>query len=94
MRLAAMRRLKVLGDRLAAGVSAKGYRVLSPRAGDEWSGSVAFVSPAHDHARIVSDLRKTHKVEIALREGRLRASPHFYNTEAQVDRLVDLLPAH
>jgi selenocysteine lyase/cysteine desulfurase len=39
-------------------------------------------------------LRKEHRIEIALREGRLRCSPHFYNTEAQIDRLVEALPTH
>jgi cysteine desulfurase/selenocysteine lyase len=87
-------RLKTLGDRLIAGVTAKGYHVLSPRTNDEWSGSVSFTSSTHDHATIVSTLRKTHRVEIALRERRLRASPHFYNTEVQVDHLVELLPGH
>jgi len=33
-------------------------------------------------------LRKEHHIEIALREGRLRCSAHFYNAEAQLDRLV------
>ena len=35
-----------------------------------------------------------HKTEIAVREGRLRASPHFYNTEEQIDRLIAALPGH
>ena len=39
-------------------------------------------------------LRKQHRTEIALREGRLRCSAHFYNTEEQLDRLADLLPGH
>jgi selenocysteine lyase/cysteine desulfurase len=37
-------------------------------------------------------LRAEHKTEIALREGRLRVSAHFYNTEAQIDNLLSLLP--
>ena len=45
-------------------------------------------------SQIVRDLRKTHKVEIALREGRLRASPHFYNRDEQIDRLLEYLPRH
>jgi selenocysteine lyase/cysteine desulfurase len=39
-------------------------------------------------------LRKEKKTEIALREGRLRASPHFYNTDEQMERLVEALPVH
>jgi selenocysteine lyase/cysteine desulfurase len=48
----------------------------------------------HNHEQIVLDLRKKQRTEIALREGRLRASPHFYNTEEQMDRLVERLPGH
>jgi len=55
---------------------------------------VSFTSSAHDPQAIVRKLRKEHHTEIVVREGRLRASPHFYNTEAQIDRLIDLLPAH
>jgi len=29
-----------------------------------------------------------------MREGRLRASPHFYNTLEQMDRLLEALPGH
>ncbi len=41
--------------------------------------------------QIVADLEKQ-GIIVALRQGRLRASPHFYNTEAQIDRLIDALP--
>jgi selenocysteine lyase/cysteine desulfurase len=40
---------------------------------------------------VFASLREN-RIEIALREGRLRASPHFYNTEAQMDRLIDAMP--
>jgi selenocysteine lyase/cysteine desulfurase len=39
-------------------------------------------------------LRTEKKIEIAFRENRLRASPHFYNTEEQIDQLVAALPAY
>lgn len=87
-------RIKLLTDRLEAGLQRRGYAVLSPRSGEQWSGIVSFASPTHDHAAIVRALRREHRTEIALREGRLRAAPHFYNTEAQIDRLVEHLPAH
>ncbi len=85
-------RIKVLTDRLADGLTAKGYAVHSPRSGDAWSGIVAFTSATH--TGVAERLLKDHQIEIATRVGRLRASPHFYNTEAQVDRLVAALPGH
>jgi selenocysteine lyase/cysteine desulfurase len=84
-------RVKTLGDLLIAGLKQKGYRVISPRLGDQWSGNVCFTSPAHPHEKIFQDLRAK-KIEIALRVARLRCSAHFYNTEMQIQRLVDALP--
>jgi cysteine desulfurase / selenocysteine lyase len=87
-------RLKVLTDRLVVGLTKKGYRVISPRKGEAWSGIVSFVSEKHKHEEIFRMLRKEKKIEIAVREGRLRCSPHFYNTEEQMDRVVAALPGH
>jgi cysteine desulfurase/selenocysteine lyase len=84
-------RLKTLTDRLTTGLRDKGYRIVSPRAGEEWSGIVSFTSPTHDQQQIWRTLRTTHKTEIALRERRLRVSAHFYNPEAQIDRLLSNL---
>ena len=86
-------RLKHLTDHLIERLTAKGYNVLSPRAQEQWSGSVSFISTKHDLHPIVSRLRQENRIEIAVREGRLRCSPHFYNTEVQLDRLVAALPA-
>lgn len=87
-------RVKLLTDRLVSGLVRKGYGVVSPRQGEQWSGIVSFTSPNHPHEPIVRALRREHHTEIALRDGRLRASPHFYNTEEQIDRLIEVLPAH
>lgn len=88
-------RLRELTDRLIEGLERKGYKIVSPRDKWQWSGIVSFVSPNADsagHQRIFQTLRQQHRTEIAFREGRLRASPHFYNTEEQMDRLVERLP--
>jgi selenocysteine lyase/cysteine desulfurase len=87
-------RVRELTDRLIEKLKAKGYQVLSPRDKWQWSGIVSFASSKHNHEQIVLDLRKKQRTEIALREGRLRASPHFYNTEEQIDRLAERLPGH
>lgn len=87
-------RIRQLTDHLIAGLQAKGYQIISPRDGDQWSGIVSFVSPIHDHNQIWRDLRQNHRTEIAVREGRLRCSAHFYNTQEQIDRLIARLAGH
>jgi selenocysteine lyase/cysteine desulfurase len=87
-------RLKFLGDKLIAGLQSKGYRIVSPRTAEQWSGIVSFISPSLNHEQIFHDLRREHHIEIALREHRLRCSPHFYNTEDEIQRLIDALPSH
>ncbi|HMB95614.1 MAG TPA: hypothetical protein VKK61_06205 [Tepidisphaeraceae bacterium] len=72
----------------------KGYTIASPRSGNQFSGIVSFASPTHNHEDIKKSLQKEKRIEIAVRHGRLRASPHFYNTEQQIDRLIDALPIH
>jgi len=86
-------RVHALTEQLAEGLTRKGYELVSSRAGEEWSGLVSFNSQRHDHQQIVRDL-KAQKIIVVLREGRLRASPHFYNLPEQIARLIDALPAH
>ncbi|MBI4581826.1 MAG: aminotransferase class V-fold PLP-dependent enzyme [Planctomycetes bacterium] len=84
----------MLTDRLVGGLRDKGYRVVSSRRPGEASGIVAFISDVHDHHKIYRHLKAEHRIVIAVREGRLRSSPHMYNTIEEIDRLVDLLPGH
>ncbi len=87
-------RLIQLTDRLAAGVREKGYRLASSRRPTEGSGIVAFVSDLHDHEQVQRHLEGEHRVVIAVRCGRLRASPHCYTSEKEIDQLIDVLPKH
>lgn len=90
-------RVEGLTTRLCDGLNARGYPVYSPRQNPgERSGIVIFDLPESqrdtlDPRRLVADLQKQ-GIVIVMREGRLRASPHFYNTEAQIDRLIEALP--
>jgi selenocysteine lyase/cysteine desulfurase len=87
-------RLLLLTDLLVDGVKAKGYQVVSSRARGEASGIVAFSSEVHDAEKIQKHLQAEHRVVIAVRSGRLRASPHVYNSEREIKQLIDLLPKH
>ncbi|UCD28539.1 MAG: aminotransferase class V-fold PLP-dependent enzyme [Planctomycetota bacterium] len=83
----------MLTDRLVEGVQDKGFRVVSSRRTGEASGIVSFVTDVHDQKKIRDSLEKEHRVIISLREGRLRASPHIYNTPEEIDQLIELLPS-
>ncbi|MCP4592967.1 MAG: aminotransferase class V-fold PLP-dependent enzyme [bacterium] len=87
-------RLLHLTDRLVSGLRAKGYRVVSSRQSGESSGIVSFVSNVHNLEQIQQHLQTEHRIVIAHRRKRLRASPHVYNTEHEIDQLVDALPKH
>ncbi len=90
-------RIESLTARLCDGLRAKGYRVFSPRNDGERSGIVSFIPPAPavrsvpPLEKIVADL-ESRGIVIVVREGRLRASPHFYNTPEQINQLIEALP--
>lgn len=88
------RRVKHLTDQLVEGLRRKGWTVASPRTSSEWSGIVSFGSDKHDLLALKRHLRDEFKIVVARRLGRLRASPHFYNTDEEVQQLVEALPAH
>lgn len=88
------KRLLQLTDRLTVGLREKGYRVISSRAPTEASGIVAFISDVHDHEQVQRHLEAEHRIVIAVRCGRLRASPYCYSTEKEIDQLIEALPKH
>ena len=86
--------IKSLTDRLVEGLNHKGWAIHSPRTPSEWSGIVTFFSDKHDLRALRKHLRDEFKIVVANRLGRLRASPHFYNSPEEIDQLIDALPAH
>ncbi len=86
--------MQELADRLTKGVQKKGYRLVSSRNPAEASGIVSFVSNTQDHTRLVNHLLQEYRTVVASRVGRIRVSPHFYNTEEEIDQLIAHLPAH
>ncbi len=80
------RRVWSLGDRIISSLEERGFRLYSSRLPGERSGIFSFVTPS-DPAPIAARLRRS-GVEVAVRGGRLRISPHFYNNEADVERLL------
>jgi selenocysteine lyase/cysteine desulfurase len=84
------RRIAALLARLDAGLRAAGCET-SPAA-SERSGILTFV-PEHASAADLHAHLTASGVVLSLRRGRLRASPHFMNTEEEIDRTVELVRA-
>lgn len=84
---------RVLGllDILIDGLKRKGYRIISPLGSGERSGILSFVREGVDSGGIVKMLREN-GVIAACRAGYIRVSPHFYNSEGEMRRILELLP--
>jgi selenocysteine lyase/cysteine desulfurase len=83
-------RIRELTDHLCERVKRIGWTVFSSRDGDDWSGIVILEKAGVDY-RALAAKAKAAGVIVAVRGGRLRASPHVYNTVDELDRLVELL---
>jgi selenocysteine lyase/cysteine desulfurase len=80
-----------LGDRIAAGVQAKGYEVLGCRTLAAGAGIVSFRKQGVDSSEVVRHLRSK-GIITAPRQGWVRASPHFYISPEDIDRMLGELP--
>ena len=80
-----------LGDEIAEGVRAKGYEVMDERTPQTGSGIVSFRRQDVDSRLIVRHLREK-GIIAAPRQGWVRASPHFYVSPEEIDRMIGELP--
>jgi selenocysteine lyase/cysteine desulfurase len=85
-------RVLALTERAAAGLAACGFTVISSRRPRETSGIVSAVHPRREAKDLVRELA-ARDVVVAARAGRFRVSPHFYNTEDEIDRMLGALSA-
>lgn len=81
-----------LADHAADKLEAKGYQVTSPRAAHQRAGLVMFQHPTHSNEAVLQALTDA-GVTAAVRGGKLRFSPHFYNTHEEIEQAVAALPA-
>ncbi len=79
--------VSALCDRACAGLSAARATVLSDRSPDGRSGIVTFTVDGHDPTALVETLRRQ-GVVCSPRAGGVRLSPHGYNSDEEIDRLV------
>jgi len=82
-------RVFALTGQLRDGLLARGWRIGSPWAGDERSGIVAFAGKTDPQA--LFHALEENGVVTALRDGRIRLSPHFANDSEDVARFFAVL---
>ncbi len=85
-------RVLELALRLAEGLDRQGYEVIGPWPRDpgERSGIVSFRKPGAPPQEILRDLQAS-RIVGRIHADFVRLSPHFYNTEDEVDRVIEVL---
>lgn len=82
--------VQALGDRIDAGVRAKGYEVASARTLESGAGIVSFRKDGVESTAIVEKLKQS-GISAAARAGFVRTSPHFYVNNDEIDKMVELI---
>ncbi len=85
------KRVLELTSELISGLEDKGYCVTTPKDDSERAGIVIFETNSHTPTEIV-ELLQENKIITAERGTGVRVSPHFYNTEAEITQLLEILP--
>jgi cysteine desulfurase/selenocysteine lyase len=85
-------RVRMLVQLLRQRLEKKGFEVITPADPQRHAGIIAASRPGMDTSALHARLKQQGFV-CSLRENRLRVSPHFYNTEEEVERFCAALPA-
>jgi cysteine desulfurase/selenocysteine lyase len=80
-----------LSDYLCERLQESGYHIASSRRAGEQSAIVCCQHNRYSAEELYQRLN-THQIITMPRLGRLRISPHFYNTKEDLDRLIECLP--
>ncbi len=83
-------RIISLTDLLQEKLEERGCSISSPRGPAERSGIICFRHPRRETEELFLSLSNAGAV-VSMREGSIRVSPHFYNTEREVERLCELI---
>ncbi len=77
--------------RLMEGLRRKGVEILTPSEDVNPGGGIVTFG-TKDHKKLVSDLMKE-KIVVSGRFNHVRVSPHFYNTDEEIDTFLEALKA-
>jgi len=83
-------RVLELTDYLCAAAVTRGWQVFSSRVESEKSGIVSLIHPTLPPEDVVKRCRAA-GVVVNARAGRVRVSPHAYNTEAEIDQFLQVV---
>jgi cysteine desulfurase / selenocysteine lyase len=88
-------RILSIRERLVKGLKHLGFEIVGQSTGSSTSGIVTFSHPLKNLPALFEQLGRA-DIVCSLRQDRqgrhyLRFSPHFYNTEAEVDRVFDVV---
>jgi len=83
------KRIMNLGDKILDELKRRNFRILNSVIPEERSGIIAFTGEMD--LQKFSDFMAENQVSLTVRDGIVRLSPHFYNSENEIDRFFDLL---
>jgi selenocysteine lyase/cysteine desulfurase len=67
------------------------FELITPLSPEERSGIVTVLPKEEINPDSVFQYMAERKVDISLREGKLRFSPHYYNTQEEILAAIDIL---
>ncbi len=81
-----------LTDRIITGLTDMNHRILTPiETPKERSAIVVFSAGEHAVNAAIFDRLAEVDIQLSLRQGTLRVSPNFFNTESEIDRFLNCL---
>lgn len=78
-----------LGDKIIEEIRRRNFKILNSTVDEERSGIVSFTGGL-DFDNLEEKMRER-GISLTVRGGRVRLSPHFYNTEEEIKQIFDLL---
>ncbi len=80
-----------LVERFLQGLDSNKYSVLSPKELPERTAIIIVSHRRSDHNREIFHLLTNNGIDLTLREGNLRFSPHLYNTFEEIEQTISIL---